>query len=136
MNETPLFKPGQSATISLAGETRFVPNGIVSRTVFHSPQCRVVLFAFAAGQGLTEHTTVRHVLLQALTGQCEFTLDGKVQTLRAGDILSMPPGAPHALSASEPFSMLLTMIETEKPVASAVAARLPGATLLHTQPIS
>ena len=43
--------------ISLAKETQFAANGIVSRTLMRAPNVRVVLFGFAEGQELTEHTS-------------------------------------------------------------------------------
>lgn len=98
--------------MSLAEETRFEPNGIVSRTLLRTPGVRAVLFGFAEGQELTEHSAPYHALVQALEGQCEFTVEGKVHLLKAGDWLSMPPQAPHALKAITRFSMLLILIPT------------------------
>jgi quercetin dioxygenase-like cupin family protein len=69
----------------------------------------VVLFGFAPGQELSEHTSTKHALVQILSGECEFTLNGKPQTLRAGDFLHMPPNLPHAVIATQQFSMLLTL---------------------------
>jgi len=52
--------------------------------------------------------------VQVLSGTCEFTLAGKKTPLRAGELLHMPPGLPHAVTATEAFSMLLVIIR-EKP---------------------
>jgi quercetin dioxygenase-like cupin family protein len=109
MTAKPLLNPAQAAIISLPDETRFAPNGIVSRTVYQSPAARVVLFGFAEGQELTEHTSTAHVLVQILSGECEFTLDGRAHTLTAGALLHLPPNLRHAVKATRPFSMLLTM---------------------------
>jgi quercetin dioxygenase-like cupin family protein len=109
MQEKPLIEPGAEKILSLADETGFAANGIVSRTVFRSPGCRMVLFGFAEGQELSEHTSTRHALVQILSGECEFTLAGKPHPLKAGDLLYMPPHLPHAASATKPFSMLLTL---------------------------
>jgi quercetin dioxygenase-like cupin family protein len=97
--------------ISLPKETQFAPNGIVSRTILRAPTTRVVLFGFAEGQELTEHTSTQHALVQVLSGECEFSLSGKEHSLRAGDFLYMPPGAPHAVKAVSEFSMLLTLFK-------------------------
>ena len=97
--------------ISLAQETQFAPNGIVSRTLLRTPTVRVVLFGFAEGQELTEHTSTQHALIQVLSGECEFSLSGKPQNLKAGDFLYMPPNAPHAVKATKQFSMLLTLFK-------------------------
>jgi len=109
MKEKLLIETGVQKILSLAGETKFAANGIVSRTVFRSPNCRVALFGFAEGQELSEHTSSQHALVQILSGECEFTLDGQPHSLKAGDLLYMPPNLPHAACATKPFSMLLTL---------------------------
>jgi quercetin dioxygenase-like cupin family protein/uncharacterized protein (DUF2249 family) len=117
MNEKPLIEPGAAAVISLADETRFAANGIVSRTLLRMENARTVLFGFAEGQELTEHTSTQHALIQVLSGECEFSLAGRARALKAGDFLYMPPGLPHAVRATKSFSMLLTLTKpttTEK----------------------
>ena len=99
--------------LSLSDETRFAPNGIVSRTLLRTSNSRMVLFGFAEGQELTEHTSTQHATIQVLSGQCEFSLAGKPHTLKAGDLLYMPPGLPHAVKATTRFSMLLTLSKPE-----------------------
>ena len=111
MSEQPLIDVRQEKIISLAQETQFAPNGIVSRTILRTPALRVVLFGFAEGQELTEHTSTQHAMIQILSGACEFSVSGKPHTLKAGDFLYMPPNAPHAVKASQPFSMLLTLFK-------------------------
>ena len=109
MQEQPLFPPDISKVVSLPDETQFAPNGIVSRTLLSTPQIRVVLFGFSLGQELTEHTSTRRAVIQILSGRCEFTVNRNAYQLKAGDLLHMPPNAPHAVRALEPFSMLLTL---------------------------
>ncbi|HEU0038061.1 MAG TPA: cupin domain-containing protein, partial [Verrucomicrobiae bacterium] len=99
--------------ISLAGETQFAPNGIVSRTLMRAPNGRVVLFGFAEGQELTEHTSTQQALIQILSGECEFFLSGRLRNLKAGDLLFMPPNLPHAVKATKQFSMLLTLMKPD-----------------------
>ncbi|HZQ45712.1 MAG TPA: cupin domain-containing protein [Verrucomicrobiae bacterium] len=109
MNEQPLIDPKQEKILSLADETQFAPNGIVSRTLLRTPNSRTVLFGFAEGQELTEHTSTQHAIIQMLSGECEFSLAGKAHKLKAGDLVYMPPNLPHAVKATKQFSMLLTL---------------------------
>lgn len=111
MSEQPLMDASSGKVISLTQETQFAPNGIVSRTLLRTPIMRAVLFGFAEGQELTEHTSTQHALVQVLSGECEFSLSGKQHNLKAGDFLYMPPSAPHALKATKQFSMLLTLFK-------------------------
>ena len=111
MSEQPLIELTKEKVLSLAAETQFAPNGIVSRTLLRAPNARVVLFGFSAGQELTEHTSTQHALIQILSGECEFSVSGKPNQLKAGDYLYMPPNAPHAVKATSQFSMLLTLFK-------------------------
>jgi quercetin dioxygenase-like cupin family protein len=111
MSEQPLLDAKNERVISLAKETQFAPNGIVSRTLLRTPSARVVLFGFSEGQELTEHTSTQHALIQILSGECEFSLGGKPHSLKAGDFLNMPPNVPHAVRATKQFSMLLTLLK-------------------------
>ena len=113
MNEQPLIGVTQEKILSLSEETRFAPNGIVSRTLLHTAGQRVVLFGFAEGQELTEHTSTQTAIVQILTGECEFVLAGQTHSLKSGDLIYMPPNLPHAVRATRQFSMLLTLSKTE-----------------------
>ena len=111
MSEKPLIEPGHEKIVALAEETKFADNGIVSRTLFRGANGRVVLFGFAEGQELSEHTSTQQALIQILSGECEFSLAGKPHNLKAGDLLYMPPNLPHAVKATRQFSMLLTLMK-------------------------
>jgi quercetin dioxygenase-like cupin family protein len=109
MIEQPLIDAGSQKILSLPAETQFAANGIVSRTLLRTAGTRVVLFGFAEGQELTEHTSTQNALIQILSGDCEFSLAGKPHVLKGGDLLFMPAHLPHAVRATKQFSMLLTL---------------------------
>jgi quercetin dioxygenase-like cupin family protein len=70
----------------------------------------VTLFAFDAGQELSEHSTPFDAMVQVLDGEVELTIGGKVIRAGAGETVIMPADIPHAVTASQRFKMLLTMI--------------------------
>src|ERR1041385_8985343 len=115
MTEQPLIDSARETVLSLPNETQSAPNGIVSRTLLRTTNSRVVLFGFAAGQELTEHTSTQNALIEILSGECEFSLAGKPQTLKSGDLLFMPAHLKHAVRATKPFSMLLTLSKPDQP---------------------
>ena len=115
MNEKPLIDATSEKVLSLAQETQFAANGIVSRTLLRTPHSRVTLFGFSEGQELTEHTSTQHALVQVLSGECEFSLAGKPHNLKAGDFLHMPANLAHAVKATKQFSMLLTLFKPGQP---------------------
>ena len=127
MAKSTLFDPAAAAVIHLADAAQYSEAGIVSRALHDRGGVRVTLFSFAAGQQLTEHASPARALVQILGGACEFTLAGKRTPLRAGDFLHMPPGLPHAVDATEPFSMLLfTIREAKSTDADAAGPQSPG----------
>jgi quercetin dioxygenase-like cupin family protein len=111
MSQQPLIDAQECRVLNLPAEARFVPNGIVSRTLLQIPGSRVVLFSFTAGQELTEHTSPHHAVVQVLSGECEFKLGDQSRRLVAGDLVHMPPQLPHAVRATQDFSMLLTLLK-------------------------
>lgn len=85
---------------------------VVSREVLRRPTGNVTLFAFDAGQGLSEHTSPFDALVNLLEGEAEITISGKPLRVKAGELVLMPAGQPHALKAFTQFKMLLTMIRS------------------------
>ena len=101
MQTSPSFSSDRPGVLSLPLETRYADQGIVSRTLLSTPDLRVVLFGFAAGQELTEHTSTQQALIQVLSGSCEVTLGGVPRALGSGDLVWMPPGLLHAVKATD-----------------------------------
>lgn len=85
---------------------------VVSRTLIEKKTGTVTLFAFDAGQGLSEHTAPFDALVHLLDGEAEVVISGQSLRLKAGEIVVMPANEPHALRAPERFKMLLTMIRS------------------------
>jgi len=85
---------------------------VVSREIIRKETGTVTLFAFDAGQGLSEHTAPFDALVYLVDGQAEITISGKPNLLRKGEMIIMPAHEPHALMAVEPFKMLLIMIRS------------------------
>lgn len=85
-------------------------DAVVSKTLVKQPKGTVTVFAFDAGQELSEHTVPHDALVQCLDGEVEITIAGKAHRLRTGDAVVMPGGQPHAVRAVARFKMCLTMI--------------------------
>jgi quercetin dioxygenase-like cupin family protein len=85
---------------------------IVSREIVSRPSGSVTLFAFAEGQGLSEHTAPFDALVEVIDGEAEVTIDGRRHRLTRGQMIIMPAGRPHALKAAKKFKMVLVMIRS------------------------
>lgn len=110
MKKPTLLSPTEAGRCSLFEPVPNVAQGIVSQAVLTTPALRITLFHFAAGQELSEHTSKARALVQILSGTCAFSVGATRHMLNPGDLLHLPPGAPHALTAPESFSMLLTQV--------------------------
>jgi quercetin dioxygenase-like cupin family protein len=85
---------------------------VVSKTIIEKDTGTVTLFAFAMGQGLSEHTAPFDALVQVLAGEVEIKISGTPFHLKQGEIIIIPAHEPHALKAVSDFKMLLTMIRS------------------------
>jgi quercetin dioxygenase-like cupin family protein len=88
----------------------YADDSVVSKTIIDKPVGTLTLFAFDAGQGLSEHTAPYDAVVQVLDGRALLTIGGKKTPVSAGQIIIMPANIPHSVSAEEKFKMLLTMI--------------------------
>ncbi len=95
---------------NLAELVKYQQGAVVSRTIIEKKAGTVTLFAFDKDQGLSEHTAPFDALVVVLDGSVQITLEGKPYEVKAGEMLIMPAGKPHALKAVTQFKMLLVMI--------------------------
>ena len=94
----------------------YAEHGIASRVLAKKGTNNVTLFAFDAGQGLTEHTSPFEALVMVIDGALTLTIGGTPVRATPGTIVRMPPNVPHALEAPEPTRMLLIMLrDSETP---------------------
>jgi quercetin dioxygenase-like cupin family protein len=87
------------------------PHGIASRILAKAKGGNVTLFAFDAGQGLTEHTSPFEALVLPLEGALTLTIGGSPIRAVPGVIVRMPANVPHAVEAAEASRMLLVMVK-------------------------
>ncbi|MFQ5409305.1 MAG: cupin domain-containing protein [Anaerolineales bacterium] len=86
------------------------PDSIVSRTIYTDDGVRAVLFGFAAGQELTEHTASRPAVLHFVQGHATLTLGDDTLEAGPGTWVHMPAQQPHSIYASEQTVMLLLLL--------------------------
>lgn len=100
----------KSQILKIADLAAYQEGSVVSRQITKAEAGNVTLFAFDAGQELSEHTAPYDALVHILDGEAEVRISGVPYLLAAGDAIVMPANEPHALKAVKPFKMLLTMI--------------------------
>jgi len=87
------------------------PDTIVSRTYFSDGQVKAILFGFAAGQELSEHTASRPAILHFLKGEAQLVLGGEPQQAGPGTWVYMQPRLAHSVKAGTELVMLLYLLE-------------------------
>ncbi len=94
----------------LADIVSYQDGAVVSREIMSKNTGTVTVFAFDAGQGLSEHTAPFDALVNLIDGEAQVIISGKLLHLGAGEIVVMPANKPHALKSITKFKMMLTMI--------------------------
>jgi quercetin dioxygenase-like cupin family protein len=107
-----MIAPGQA--LRLTDLIVPTPEGIASRILGKTSGGNLTLFAFDAGQGLTEHTSPFEALVIVLEGTCTLTIGGTPVHAMPGTIVRMPANIPHALEAVETTRLLLVMLRDDK----------------------
>jgi len=94
----------------IADQVAYQDGSVVSRKILGRKKGNVTLFAFAEGEGLTEHTSPYDALVVILDGEAEIRVGDQELTVGEGQTVTLPASIPHALHARRPFKMLLVMI--------------------------
>ena len=89
-------------------------DSIISRTIHSDEQLKTILFAFAPGQELSEHTSAQTAILHFLQGEADLTLGNDTMTAQAGTWVQLPPHLPHSIMAKTTVLMLLLMFKTDQ----------------------
>jgi quercetin dioxygenase-like cupin family protein len=111
MNDSSKTKGLAPAVVAgAAGLISYQDGAVVSRELIKKPAGNVTLFAFDQGEGLSEHTSPFDALVQVLEGSVEVVITGSPYQIGAGEMILMPANEPHALTATQKFKMILTMI--------------------------
>ena len=102
--------PNYVAIENLLNELEIPKDGTLSRTLHRDDRVKVVLFGFAGGQELSQHTASVPAMIEILSGEARVTLDGEEKELSGGSWVFMEANLPHAVYAKSDVVMLLTML--------------------------
>ena len=95
----------------LADEIQPPDSGKQSVILLDDTHTKVVLFAFAAGHGLTEHVAPFPAIIQILTGEAEMTVGQESVAGKPGTWIQMAAKTPHSIKAKSQVVMLLTLLK-------------------------
>jgi quercetin dioxygenase-like cupin family protein len=86
--------------------------GIVSKGIVENEHHKIILFSFAPGQELSEHTASVPAVIHVLRGRGTVTLGGTAYPTGPGKFYYMPAELKHAVVADDELVFLLTMFRT------------------------
>jgi len=89
----------------------YAEKGIASRVIARTPGGNVTLFAFDAGEELSEHASPFDALVVVLEGTLMLTIGGSRVRATSGTIVRIPATAPHALESPKRSKMMLVMLQ-------------------------
>ena len=95
----------------LMDEIQLPESGKQSIVLLDDTNTKVVLFAFAAGSGLTEHVAPFPAIIQIIKGEAELTVGQESVSGKPGTWVQMPAKTPHSIRANTPVIMLLTLVK-------------------------
>lgn len=95
----------------LAEELQPPESGKQSVVLADDANTKVVLFAFAAGDGLAEHVAPLPVIIQIIKGEAELTVGDQAVEGKPGTWIQMAAKTLHSIKASTPLVMLLTLLK-------------------------
>jgi quercetin dioxygenase-like cupin family protein len=98
------------AFADVVAEAAIPVRGIFSQTLSNEADIELVLFAFAAGEQLSEHTSARPAIIHILSGEGDLTVAGDSIRAAPGTWVRMAPHTKHALVARSPMVMALYLL--------------------------
>lgn len=98
----------------LLAETTVPGRGILSQTLSNADGVELVLFAFAPGEALAEHTSSRPAIIHILAGEGDLTVGDAAHTARPGTWARMPANCRHGLAARTPLVMALYLLPPDR----------------------
>ena len=95
----------------LANEVHPPDKGILSNTLYNDDRLKAVIFGFAQGEELSEHTAAKPAMLLFVKGEATVGLGDDVQEAQTGTWVHMPAGLKHSIKAKTPVVMLLVLLK-------------------------
>jgi quercetin dioxygenase-like cupin family protein len=95
----------------LTDEIQPPETGKQSAVLADDANAKVVLFAFAAGSGLTEHVAPFPAIIQIIKGEAALTVGEESISGKPGTWIQMAAKTPHSIKAESPVVMLLTLLK-------------------------
>ncbi len=98
--------------VDLAKEAEPPDKGILSRKLFDDDHVKAIIFGFAQGEELSEHTASLPAILHFLEGEATVTLGDDTVEARRDTWIHMPAHLKHSINATTPVTLLLLLLKS------------------------
>jgi len=107
------MKPASTASVysDLASAIAVGEGQTVSKPLFQDDSIKIVLFGFAEGQELSEHTATVPAILHFTSGKAAVTLGSETIEAGPGTLVHMPAHLRHSIVAQTETRMLLFLLK-------------------------
>jgi quercetin dioxygenase-like cupin family protein len=102
----------------LLAEAPVPARGILSQTLSDEAGIELVLFAFAPGEQLSEHTSARPAIIHILAGEADLTVGPEAYHAVPGTWVRMPADTRHSVLARSALVMALYLLPRDIAVPS------------------
>jgi quercetin dioxygenase-like cupin family protein len=90
----------------------YVPNSVVTKTIFKKTTGNISVVAIDTGEILAEKITPFDTFIQIIEGQAEVIIDGKSNVIQIGQAIIIPAHTSNSVRANERFKMISTIIKS------------------------
>lgn len=86
-------------------------DGIISKPLVKKGIVSATLFSFSKGEMMEPHSSPKEATIVGLEGKAEITVNDKVDTISALEMIEIPEGETHSIFALANFKMVLIIKE-------------------------
>ncbi|MDR7149921.1 quercetin dioxygenase-like cupin family protein [Hydrogenophaga palleronii] len=101
------LQPGEIANLRPTGADAVSSQSVA---LFKSEQLEVIRLVLPAGRAMPMHAVPGEITVQCLEGSIDFETPSGTQRLRAGQLVFLKGGEPHALTGVEEATVLVTIV--------------------------
>ncbi len=94
----------------IADEIEIPKKGITSHSIISQPHVRIVVFGFADGEEMTEHTAAVPAVAHVISGEFDFIVPDKTFNFKSGGWIHMDAHLPHSLVAKGDSKLVLYLL--------------------------
>lgn len=95
-------------------DLNFNEDKIITKVILESSFTKEIRILLKKGQVMKEHRTPYSIVVHLLNGEIDFGVNGLVNSLKSGDIISLEGNIPHNLTAKTDSVVRLTLSKYDK----------------------